>query len=142
MIDVEFGILKEIPISQKYGVIACIANVTITKSDGQREDDAALVLCRRSFGYGRTHLIMRQNVHAVLDTESLIGMAREVCIELYGSPMADIIHRFADLILDYTDDLIMHPPEDVLIEQKKKEKEIEKLGLVVNLNDQIILDAR
>ncbi|WP_204327073.1 hypothetical protein, partial [Stenotrophomonas maltophilia] len=62
MIEVEFGILKEIPVLQKYGVVVAIANVTINQN-GQQEDDAALILARRSFGFGRTHLILRQNMH-------------------------------------------------------------------------------
>ncbi|WP_394661402.1 hypothetical protein [uncultured Acinetobacter sp.] len=142
MIDIQYGILKEIPIPEKYGVVACISNVTITQSDGNKEDDAALILCRKSFGYGRTHLILRQNMHGVLKTEALIEMATHACMCLFGSFMADVTHKLADLILDHTDDLVLHPPEDVLIEEKRREKEIERMGLHLVLNDTTLVDAR
>lgn len=141
MIEVEFGILKEIPVLQKYGVVVAIANVTISK-DGQQEDDAALILARRSFGFGRTHLILRQNMHGVLDTESLVMMASSACRDLFGHVMSDVTHRICDLILDYTDEVILHPPEDAMIAQKRKEKEIEQSGILIKCNDTVLLDAR
>ncbi|MFW2025857.1 hypothetical protein [Acinetobacter baumannii] len=140
MIEVEFGILKEIPVLQKYGVVVAIANVTINHN-GQQEDDAALILARRSFGFGRTHLILRQNMHGILDTESLVKMATNACTELFGHAMPDVTHRICDLILDYVDEVIMHPPEDVMIEQKRKEKEIERSGIIIKCNDTVLLDA-
>ncbi|WP_288385438.1 hypothetical protein [uncultured Acinetobacter sp.] len=142
MIDIQYGILKEIPVPEKYGVIACIANVTITQPDGHKEDDAALIFSRKSYGFGRSHLILRQNMHGVLETEVLIKMATHACMCLFGSFMPDVTHRLADLILDHTDDLVLHPPEDVLIEEKKREKEIERMGLHLVLNDTTLVDAR
>ena len=64
MIDIQYGILKSMPVSQRHGVIANIANVTI-KQNGQKEDDAALILSRKSFGIGRSHLVLRQNLHGI-----------------------------------------------------------------------------
>lgn len=141
MIEVEFGILKEIPVLQKYGVVVAIANVTISK-DGQQEDDAALILARRTFGFGRTHLILRQNMHGILDTESLVKMASNACADLFGHVMPDVTHRICDLILDYTDEVILHPPEDAMIAQKRKEKEIEQSGILIKCHDTVLLDAR
>jgi len=142
LIDIQYGILKEIPVPAKYGVVAYISNVTITQPDGQKEDDAALILCRKSFGYGRTHIILRQSMHGVLQTEELIKMATHACMCLFGSFMPDITHNLADLILDHTDELVMHPPEDVMIEEKRREKEIERMGLHLVVNDKTLVDAR
>lgn len=141
MIDVKYGVLKEIPVPKKIGVRAVIANVTINLN-GQTEEDAALILTRRSFGVGRSHLILRQNAFQIREATTLIPMAIEACNRLFGSIDKDNSHHIADLLLDSVDDLVNHPPEDQFIERKRREKEIEQSGVIIKVNDTTILDAR
>lgn len=142
MIDIEYGILKEVTLNQKFGVIASITNAVIRQEGSEPVDDAALILSRRSFGFGRSHIILRQHMHAVLDTESLIQMAFDATMKLFGSVDKDNLHRIADLLLDVTDELVMHPPEDQMREFKKQQKMIEQSQALIKLNDEVILDAR
>lgn len=142
MIHVQYGVLKELHVPDKFGIRAMIANVTIRQNGEEPVDDAALILVRRSFGVGRSHLILRQNMHGVLDTQELIQMAHDATVQLFGSADTDNMHRMADLILDYTDELVLHPPEDQMIEWKRQRKMIEQSQALIKVNDEIILDAR
>ena len=142
MIHVQYGILKEVHVRDKFGVRAVIANVTIRESGQEPIEDTALVLCRKSFGVGRSHLILKQNMHGVLDTPELLQMAFDATVKLFGSADKDNMHRIADLLLDYTDDLVMHPPEDQMRLAKEQQKLIERSGALIRVNDETILDAR
>lgn len=142
MIHIEYGILKEVHVRDKFGVRAAIANVTIRENNQEPVDDAALIIMRKSFGVGRTHLILRQNMSAVLDPAELIQMAHDATVKLFGSADKDNMHRMADLLLDYTDELVMHPPEDQMKIWKKEQRMIEQSQALIKVNDEIILDAR
>ena len=141
IIDVKYGVLKDLPVPKKFGVRAVIANVTINQN-GQTEEDAALVLTRRSFGVGRSHLILRQNAYQIRDVTTLVPMAFEACERLFGSKDKDNAHLIADLLLDSVEELVNHPPEDQFIERKRLEKEIEQSGVIIKVNDKTFLDAR
>lgn len=142
MIDVKYGILKELHLSDKFGVRAVLTNVTIKLPDGETEDDAALILMRRSFGVGRSHIIRRQHAHELRDTPTLLTVAIDATTRLFGSADKDNTFRICDLLQDHLEELVMHPPEDQMIEIKRREKEIEQSGILVKLNDEVILDAR
>lgn len=142
MIHVQYGVLKELHVRDKFGVRAMIANVTIRENGQEPVDDAALILARRSFDVGRSHLILRQNMHAVLDTQELLQTAFDAVQRLFGSVDKDNLHKMADLLLDYTDELVMHPPEDQMKLWKQQQKLIEQSQALITVNDEIILDAR
>lgn len=142
MIHVQYGVLKELHVRDKFGVRAMIANVTIRENGQEPVDDAALILARRSFGVGRSHLILRQNMHAVLDTQELIQMAHDATVKLFGSADKDNLHRMADLLLDHTDELVLHPPEDQMRLWKNEQKILEQSQALIRVNDKVILDAR
>lgn len=142
MINVQYGILKELYLNNKFGVRAMVANVTIRENGEQPIDDAALILVRRSFGVGRSHLVLRQSMHGVLDPGELIQMAYDAAIKLFGSADKNDVHKLADLLLDYTDELVMHPPEDQMRIWKQERRMIEQSQALIKLNDEVILDAR
>ncbi len=142
MINIQYGVLKELQVSHKFGIRAAIANITIREHGKEPVEDAALILMRRSFGVGRSHIILRQNMHGVLDTQELIQMAHDATVKLFGSADKDNLHRMADLLLDYTDEFVMHPPEDQMRIWKQEQKMIEQSQALIKLNDQVILDAR
>lgn len=142
MINVQYGILKELNLNSKFGVRAMIANVVIRQNGQEPVDDAALILARRSFGVGRSHLILRQNMHGVLDLADLIQMAYDATVKLFGSADKDNVHKMADLLLDFTDELVMHPPEDQMRIWKQEQRMIEQSQALIKVNDEVILDAR
>lgn len=142
MINIEYGVLKELHVPDKFGIRAALVNVVIREHGKEQVDDAALILMRRSFGVGRSHIILRQDMYAVLETQTLIETAREATVKLFGSADKDNLHRIADLLLDYTDELVMHPPEDQMRLWKQQQKMIEQSQALIKVNDQIILDAR
>lgn len=141
-IDVQYGVLKELTVPRKLGIVATIANVKINSPGQEEVDDAALILSRRSFGRGRSHIILRSQAHAVLDVQTLLQMAHEATTDLFGSADKDDMHRIADLLLNSVDELVLHPPEDVMIEHKRQQKMIEQSGVIIKVNDETILDAR
>lgn len=141
IIDVQYGEIVELHVPNKFGVRAMLTNATI-KQNGQTEQDAVLILARRSFGVGRSHIILRQNAYQIRDVTTLIPVAFEACKCLFGSHDKDYAHRIADLLLDHVEDLVNHPPEDIVIEQKRREKEIEQMGAIIKVNDTTFLDAR
>lgn len=141
-IDVKYGILKELIVPKKLGIVASIANVKINAPGQDEVDEAALILSRRSFGLGRSHLILRNQIHAVLDVETLLQVAHDATTALFGTADKDDMHRIADLLLNSVDELVMHPPEDVMIERKRQQKMIEQSGVIIKVNDETILDAR
>lgn len=142
MIGIEYGILKELNVRDKFGVRAAVVNVVIREHGKEPVDDAALLIMRRSFDVGRMHIILRQNMHAVLDTQELIQMAHDATVKLFGSADKDNLHRMADLLLDHTDELVLHPPEDQMRLWKKEQKILEQSQALIRVNDKVILDAR
>ena len=142
MINVQYGILKELNLNSKFGVRAMIANVVIRQNGQEPVDDAALILARKSFGIGRSHLILRQNMHGILDPAELIQMAHDATVKLFGSADKDNVHKMADLLLDFTDELVMHPPEDQMRIWKQEQRMIEQSQALIKVNDEVILDAR
>jgi len=142
VIHIQYGILKELPLNDRFGVRAMVANVTIRENGQEPVEDAALILCRKSFGVGRSHLILRQNMHAVLDTQELLQAAHDATLKLFGSVDKDNMHKMADLLLDFTDELVQHPAEDQMRLWKEQQKAIEQSQALIVLNDEVILDAR
>lgn len=142
MIHIEYGVVKELTVPQGLGVRALVVNVKIREHGQEAIDDAALFLCRRSFGVGRTHLILRSQYHAILDDGELITVAIEATTRLFGSAHKDDVKKIADMIVDLADDVVMHPPENHMREWKKQQKMLEQSGALIRLNDKTLVDAR
>jgi len=142
VIHIQYGVLKEATLSHKFGVRALIANVVIRENGKEPIDDAALILCRRSFGVGRSHIVLRGQYHAILDDADLIPLATAITTKLFGSADKDNVFKMADVLLDLADDVVMHPPEDQMKLWKQEQKALEQSGALIRLNDETILDAR
>ena len=138
-----YGIVNELPLGRKHGVLVGIANFTFRLADGSTFDDAALFMARRSFGLGRMNItLLRKQAWQFQDDATLIdGIARQAAKQLFCSETPEDLKKIADIVEYAIDDLVMHPPEDVIDEQKRQQKELERLGLVIKANDKIVLDA-
>jgi hypothetical protein len=139
-----WGIVNWLPMGSKHGLRVGVANFTFRLTDGSIFEDAALIMCRKTFGYGRINFtLFRKQAYEFQDDDTLInGMARQAAQQLFRSESMEDMKKIADLIELAIEDLVMHPPEDVLIEKKRKEREMEALGLVIKADDKIIVDAR
>lgn len=142
MINIEYGVVKELTMPQGMGVRAVVANVVIREHGQEAIDDAALILMRRSFGIGRSHVILRGQYHAILNDADMIPMATEAVTRLFGSADKDNVFRVADALLNLADEVVMHPPENQMKEWKRQQKEIEQSGVLIQLNGKTLVDAR
>ncbi|WP_336939333.1 hypothetical protein [Acinetobacter modestus] len=143
--DVErYGIVNWLPLGTKHGLRVGIANFTFRMSDGSTFEDAALFMCRKTFGYGRINItLLRKQGFEFEDDRVLInGMAKQAAEQLFRSTTMEDMKKIADIIEHAIDDLVLHPPENIMIEKKRQEREMELFGLVIKANDKIIVDAR
>lgn len=128
---------------QRLGIICVVANVFWKDGIGSEESEAGLLLMRRSFGVGKTHIILRPDIWMVREPHLLHQMAKSAADQLLSGCASDHdIFAICDIILNSVDDLVSHPPESQATEYRRKLKEIENDGLLIRNGDQIILDAR
>lgn len=139
-----WGIVNWLPLGTKHGLRVGVSNFTFRMSDGSIFEDAALFMCRKTFGYGRMNItLLRQQGFEFEDDRVLIdGMAKQAAEQLFRSTSMEDMKKIADIIEHAVDDLVLHPPEDIMIEKKRQEREMELLGLVIKADDKIIVDAR
>lgn len=139
-----YGSVKWLELGRNLGLKVGVANFTFRLNDGSKFEDAALVMCRKTFGYGRLNVtLLRKQAYEFEDDRVLIdGMAKQAAEQLLRSDTPEDMKKIADIIEYAIDDLVMHPPEDIYLEQKRQMREMEKMGLVIKANDKIIVDAR
>lgn len=143
----EHGVLVEA--GTRNGLTAFISNCQIDftddHGDAQKLDDACLILCRESFGYGRMHVIPRGHIwmyHDKYYRDHLDTMLAHAAGEIYGAAVTSHdCQIIGDVVYNALDQLFRHPPEDQATLLKKQEKEIERLGLVVNYNGRELINA-
>lgn len=130
--------------SERMGVVSAISNVFWQDAGGVEMDDAVLMLMRRSFGVGKTNLaLFRQDAYLMLQPSKLIQVAQNAADHLFsGAASQSDVFSIADMITARLDDLVMHPPESQVDTIKRKQKQMEQSGLLVNLNGQTLVDAR
>lgn len=139
-----WGIINWLPMGSKHDLRVGVGNFTFRLTDDSIFEDAVLIMCRKTFGFGRTNFtLFRKQAYEFQDDDTLInGMARQASQQLFRSETMDDMKKIADLIELAIEDLVMHPPENILVEKKRQEREMELLGLVIKANDKIIVDAR
>lgn len=130
--------------SERMGILSAVTNVFWQDEGGVFDDDAALLLMRRSFGVGKTSIaLMRKDAYLMLEPNSLIEVAQLSANTLFsGAASQADVFAIADMIVARLDDLIMHPPESQVDVQQRKRREFEKLGALVRVNGQTLVDAR
>lgn len=141
---ISYGEINWLPLGSKVGLKVGVANCVFLLNDGSKFEDAALLMCRSSFGYGRLNVtLLRKQAYEFEDDNVLInGMARQAADQLFRSETMADMKKIADIIENAIEDLVLHPPESAIDEKIRMDREMERLGLVVKLNDKIIVDAR
>lgn len=145
------GILK--PVQSRSGINVFVANVSCTAFDdedltGQTEhiDEACIILTRRTLsGLGLAHLIPMRDFWRVADgSEQIDQIFGQAAKELFGDGASVQDQRLVgDLIFNAMDPLFEHPPEYTLKQEAEMElKRIERDGLYLVINDQVVVDAR
>ena len=143
------GILK--PVQSRSGINVFVANVSCTAFDdedltGQTEhiDEACIILTRRTLsGLGLAHLIPMRDFWRVCDDVQIDTIFEDAAKELYGTPTDAERALVGDLIFNAMDPLFEHPPEYTLKQEAEMElKRIERDGLYLVINDQVVVDAR
>lgn len=142
-----------VPTGTRNGVTAFVSNVQAEcydddsiLHDGNHEplDEACILLCRKSLsGVGMMHVIPLRDFHRLVEGEDIDVICSRAATELYGNPLDSDRYAIAELIQNSMDTLFNHPPESTLQEQvKKATAQLERDGLYLKVNDQVVVDAR
>lgn len=122
-ITIRYGKEVNAHIKKGYGLRAFVANVFFESDDGQIANDACLIICRRSFGIGKSYIaVRRKQAHQLVGKGSadfLADTALECAQKLWsGQSAAREQHVIMDALTDNLDLLVMHPPEGVDLNRK------------------------
>lgn len=110
----------------------------------QTLDEACLLLCRQSFGWGRMHLVPLSHLWMFHDKyyQSFIDeMLAQGAHELFGSAVT--VHdckNIGDLVYRSLDTLFNHPPE-IELELKREQQKLERSGLILHVNGREVINA-
>ncbi|WP_111861147.1 hypothetical protein [Acinetobacter sp. CFCC 10889] len=82
-----YGSVKWLELGRNLGLKVGVANFTFRLNDGSKFEDAALVMCRNTFGYGRLNVtLLRKQAYEFEDDQVLIdGMAKQAAEQLLRS---------------------------------------------------------
>ena len=126
---------------------AYVANCTGKFNDDEGKavdfDDACILLCRRTFGHGQMHAIPRAHFYMLLDDTRIDVIFSTAAAELFGVASTKYdAKNVGDLIYKSIDALYNHPPEDEAKKRALEKKWLERSGVVIKANDQIMVDTR
>lgn len=144
MLDIQHGHVHELTGGSALGIRIAVANLFWKDTDGSDMSDAALLLMRRSFGRGRLNItLQRKDAFLMREKGNLETAAKNAAHHLFGgNASAFDEHKIADIILNSLDNLILHPPENEIDIIKKRQRQMERDGLVIIENGKTIVDAR
>lgn len=115
-VTIRYGEPVKARVKAGYGLQAFIANLFFEDEvAGTTSNDACLVVCRRAFGIGKSHIIRRKELHQILDKDGewLARTADDTAQFLWnGQASAREQHIVMDCIMDNIDELVMHKPEN------------------------------
>jgi hypothetical protein len=147
--NINHGIL--VPTAQHGETRAFVSNVKAEAYDdedftGATEtiDEACIILCRRTFsGLGLTHIVPLRDFWRLMDDTKIDQIFNDATKELFGAVSPRDQQVVGDLIFNSMDTLFTHPPEESLEEERKREeRKLERSGLLLIVNDQVVVDAR
>lgn len=130
-------------------LLAFVSNCTIdyVDNDNQKQtlDEACLLICRERFGLGSTHVVPLSHLWMYHDKyyQSFIDqLLAQAAAELFGTSVTTHdCKNIGDLIYRSLDTLFNHPPENEMVEKKKQERDIERMGLILKVNDREVINA-
>lgn len=128
-LTIRYGTPAPAIVKKGYGLQAFISNVFFEADEGSTANDAALILCRRAFGLGKSYIAVRRNQAFQLrdkDGKFLSDTAEDCAQYLWNGHSTDRDkHIVMDCLLDNIDQLVMHKPEGEDLNRKALDKYFE-----------------
>lgn len=128
-LTIRYGVPAPAVVKKGYGLQAFVSNVFFESDDGKTANDAALIICRRAFGLGKSYIAVRRNQAYQLrdkDGKFLSDTALECAQHLWnGQSGAREQHVVMDCLLDNIDQLVMHKPEGEDLNRKALDRYFE-----------------
>src|SRR5699024_2031641 len=128
-LNIRYGVPATAAVKKGYGLQAFISNVFFEADEGATANDAALILCRRAFGIGKSYIAVRRNQAYQLrekDGKFLSDTAEDCAQYLWNGHSTDFDkHAVMDCLLENIDQLVMHKPEGEDLNRKALDKYFE-----------------
>ena len=128
-LTIRYGVPAPAAVKKGYGLQAFVSNVFFEADEGATANDAALILCRRAFGIGKSYIAVRRNQAYQLrekDGSFLADTAEECAQYLWNGHAAEREkHIVMDCLLENIDQLVMHNPEGEDLNRKALDKYFE-----------------
>ena len=128
-LTIRYGTPAPANVKKGYGLQAFISNVFFEADEGATANDAALILCRRAFGIGKSYIAVRRNQAYQLrdkDGRFLSDTAEDCAQYLWNGHSTDFDkHAVMDCLLENIDQLVMHKPEGEDLNRKALDKYFE-----------------
>ena len=128
-LTIRYGVPAPAAVKKGYGLQAFISNVFFEADEGATANDAALILCRRAFGIGKSYIAVRCNQAYQLrekDGKFLSDTAEDCAQYLWNGHSTDFDkHAVMDCLLENIDQLVMHKPEGEDLNRKALDKYFE-----------------
>lgn len=129
IVELQYGKLKDAHVKSGFNLKAFVCNVFYRDEQGVPYTDAVLLICRKSFGIGKTNIaLFRKNAFRVLDeawlADSVVDIANQLWHGQAGKREMTVI---MDCLIDNLDLLVQHPAEDEDLNQTALAKAMEKL---------------
>lgn len=128
-LTIRYGTPAPAAVKKGYGLQAFISNVFFEADEGATANDAALILCRRAFGIGKSYIAVRRNQAYQLrekDGKFLSDTAEDCAQCLWNGHSTDFDkHAVMDCLLENIDQLVMHKPEGEDLNRKALDKYFE-----------------
>ena len=145
-ITIRYGKELDAHIRPGYGLKAFVANVFFESDDGQVANDACLLICRKSFGIGRSYIaVRRKQAHQLTGKGSekfLADTALDCAQKLWsGQSAAREQHVIMDALMDNLDMLVMHPPEGEDLNRKALDAYFEGEEVLTHGLQEVMRDA-
>lgn len=128
-LTIRYGVPATAVVKKGYGLQAFVSNVFFEADEGATANDAALILCRRAFGIGKSYIAVRRNQAYQLrdkDGKFLADTAEDCAQYLWNGHAAEREkHIVMDCLLENIDQLVMHKPEGEDLNRKALDKYFE-----------------
>lgn len=129
-LTIRYGVPAPAVVRKGYGLLAFTSNVFYENEvTGEVANDAALVLARRAFSYGKSYIAIRRNeAYKLLNDDGLfLAQTADDCADFLWNGHATDRERHVvmDALLENIDQLVMHKPEGEDLNRKALDKYFE-----------------
>ena len=144
MQNVRFGIVQSSHRGGKFGLVGFCTNMFWDDQNNLEDDDGVILICRRVNGVGLTNIsLLRRDAYKVaFDKDFLADQAwQAAAFLLQKTPDIAQVVACGNIIESLMDDLILLAPESSAREAAIRRKRMEKAGIKVRMNGDVILDV-